>query len=203
MAPPYERGREVDRQSRKAHMPGNNPGERHNKQSFLPSIPRTYDAAQKRGRRRPQSNIPTAKMACATARLSCGRRRKSSIEPPARKPLLQVRQRTWRSGEKKKTGGQAPGKKSPRSRQDADSNNGLAAEAIREEPKWNTPSREHQQEKCLQRTELGICGVKMFPQQRNQRDKNLPSRELTKLIKASTARRRNLVGAKRDGLSGH
>src|SRR6266478_428023 len=88
-----------------------------------------------------------------------------------------------RSGdqEKKKIGGQSAYERRHAPANDANRNDGLAAIAVGQESKRDAAHRENHQEKSLQRTELGIRDVEMIAQRRNQRNEDLPRREVDKI----------------------
>src|SRR5437879_13449060 len=83
--------------------------------------------------------------------------------------------------EKKESGGQTSRKRRDGTAEDADCDAGLAAEAVGEEAKRNTADGENDQEKGLQRAQLGVCNMEMIAQEGNQRDEDLPSGEVDKI----------------------
>ena len=108
-----------------------------------------------------------------------------------------------REQEEKKTGSEAAGKRCGAPEEDANRDNGLAAETVGEEAERDACDGENDEKKRLQGAELGVRGVKMIAQQRNQRDEDLAGREVDKIDQSKYSKKTNLVGRERNGLRGH
>src|SRR6266849_3778285 len=179
-----------------------NSGKGDDEEGNLPAVARPEDAAENMAASAPEQHAGCENGLGNSAALLRKRARNHGLRRGSISSFTKA-DHGARDQEKNETGSQTARKSRHAPEQNAHSDDGLAAEPISEKSKRDAGHGENNQQESLQRAELRVRHLQVAAQQRNQRHKDLPRREVDKIDQSKYSKKTNLIRRERNGLRRH